>query len=274
MSEWTRRRAIATLLAAGHRTSAASRPMDPFFEGVSGAAVVIHASSGMAIAEHDPARTVRALAPPGSTLKPFVLATLIETGKLRPGDRWRCPGDLRIAGRALSCSHPPVGSPMDVRTALAYSCNCFTAHFAERLGESELTLALARYGIESDLQSDVRLAALGEDGVLTTVNGLATAYRRLALRLSRPVMAPVLAGMEDAVEYGTAQRAKSASWNVAGKTGSVVSAEGAHVAWFAGFAPSRAPKVVAVVMVQGRSGGADAAPIAGRILDACARGSL
>lgn len=236
--------------------------------------MVIHASSGMAIAEHDPARTVRALAPPGSTLKPIVLATLIETGKLRPGDRWRCPGDLRIAGRALSCSHPPVGSPMDVRLALAYSCNCFTAHFAERLGESELTLALARYGIESGLQSDVRLAALGEDGVLTTVNGLAAAYRRLALRLSRPVMAPVLAGMEDAVEYGTAQRAKSASWKVVGKTGSVVSAEGAHVAWFAGFAPSRAPKVVAVVMVQGRSGGADAAPIAGRILEACARGSL
>jgi cell division protein FtsI/penicillin-binding protein 2 len=265
---------MATLLAAGRRTLHAHSPLQSFFAGASGAAVVLNASSGAAIAEHDPERAVRASLPPGSTLKPFVLATLIEAGKLRPGEQWRCPGDLRIAGRSLACSHPPVGTAMDVRTALAYSCNCYVAHFAERLGPEELTLALARYGIESELRSEVRLVALGEDGVLTTVSGLAAAYRRLALRLSRPVMAPVLAGMEEAVEYGTAQNAKAASWKVAGKTGSVVSTDGAHIAWFAGFAPSRAAKVITAVMVQGRSGGADAAPIAGKILEAFARGAL
>jgi cell division protein FtsI/penicillin-binding protein 2 len=267
----TRRHALTTLLAAPLQ---AHRTLDSFFDRTPGAAVLINASSGIPIAEHDPDRVQRAFFPPGSTLKPFVLATLIETGKLRPSDRWRCPGDLQIAGRALSCSHPPLSAPLDARAALAYSCNNFVAHFAERLGPEELTLALARYGIESDLHSDIRLIALGEGGVLTTVSGLAAAYRRLALRLPRPVLAPVLAGLEDAVDYGTGQRAKAASWKVAGKTGSVVSAEGAHVAWFAGFAPSRGPKFIAAVMVQGRSGGADAAPIAGRILEACAGGTL
>jgi cell division protein FtsI/penicillin-binding protein 2 len=83
-----------------------------------------------------------------------------------------------------------------------------------------------------------------------------------------------MSGLEDAVEYGTAQRAHSAGWKVAGKTGSVLAAGGAHLAWFAGFAPSHQPSVVVAVMLQGRSGGADAAPIAGRILDAYRKGTL
>ena len=47
-----------------------------------------------------------------------------------------------------------------------------------------------------------------------------------------------------------------------------LSPDGAHLAWFAGFLPSVAPKYVVTVMLQGRSGGADAAPVAGRILEA------
>jgi cell division protein FtsI/penicillin-binding protein 2 len=87
-------------------------------------------------------------------------------------------------------------------------------------------------------------------------------------------MAPVLAGMEDAVTYGTARRAQVAGLAVAGKTGSVRAGDGAFIAWFAGFAPSRDPAVVVTVMLQGRSGGADAAPIAGRILEAWGKGGL
>ena len=41
-------------------------------------------------------------------------------------------------------------------------------------------------------------------------------------------------------------------------------------AWFAGFTR----KYVIIVMLQARSGGADAAPIAGRILEAACRGAL
>jgi cell division protein FtsI/penicillin-binding protein 2 len=46
------------------------------------------------------------------------------------------------------------------------------------------------------------------------------------------------------------------------------------IAWFAGFAPSREPSAVVTVMLQGRSGGADAAPVAGRILEAHLAGRL
>ena len=269
-----RRSAIAALLAAG-RWARAGASLAPFFEGRHGAAIVLDAQSGRGIAAHDPELASKLPLPPGSTLKPFVLAALIESGKLRPGERWRCTGELTITGRSMACSHPPLAAPLDVRAALAYSCNSFVAHFAERFGDGELPLVLARYGVEPGLRPhDVRLLALGEDGILVTAATLAAMYRRFALRATRSVLAPIVGGMEDAVEFGTAQRARVPGFRIAGKTGSVVSPDGAHRAWFAGFAPCQSPKVVVAVMLQARSGGADAAPVAGRILEAYSKGAL
>jgi hypothetical protein len=198
---------------------------------------------------------------------------------MRPGDSFRCPGLLELSGFNLSCSHPPDLPPMVARTAIAWSCNCFVAHYAARFEPGELTRALARFGMLSRTawldeeatgevtRGDPRLQALGEAGVLVTPAAMALAYTRLAVSSARAWMAPVLSGMEDAVEFGTARRARVTGAKAAGKTGSVRSADGAHLAWFAGFVPSAAPRYVVTVMLQGRSGGADAAPIAGRILE-------
>jgi penicillin-binding protein 2 len=75
-------------------------------------------------------------------------------------------------------------------------------------------------------------------------------------------------GLEGAVEYGTAQAAKLSNIVVAGKTGSVRTDSGMHIASFVGFAPSRSPQVVVAVLGQGYSGGGDAAPLARRLLNA------
>jgi penicillin-binding protein 2 len=231
------------------------------------------------------------LNPPGSTLKPLVLAALLEAGRLRADEEYRCEETLRIAGRSFACSHPPVSEPMTVRTALAYSCNCFAAHYTARFEPGELARFLERVGLGSRTgllgaaeaagriqpaagPEAARLQALGEGGALVTAAGLALAYRFLALGSKQPLMQPVLAGLEDAVEYGTAQRARVPGIVVAGKTGSVRAESGARVAWFAGFAPSRAPEVAVAVMLAGRSGGGDAAPVAGRILAAYKAGRL
>jgi cell division protein FtsI/penicillin-binding protein 2 len=85
---------------------------------------------------------------------------------------------------------------------------------------------------------------------------------------------PVRAGLEGAVEFGTAQLARVPGIAVAGKTGSVQTAAGAGIAWFAGFAPSRSPRVVVTVMLQGHSGGADAAPVAAKLLETYFAGTL
>ena len=77
-------------------------------------------------------------------------------------------------------------------------------------------------------------------------------------------------GMADAVSFGTAQRAQVTGLKVSGKTGSVRTPAGLYLAWFAGFTDA----AVVTVMLQGRSGGADAAPVAGRILEAQWKGRL
>ncbi len=197
------------------------------------------------------------VAPPGSTVKPFVIARLLRTGKLNARETYLCRGVNRIAGRNFTCSHPTGLPPFDPARILAYSCNGGVAHFAERFAPGELVSALRDAGFRVGM-ADVRLQALGEEGIWTTPSELGRAYRRLATQQDPTI----LDGLEGAVQYGTAQAAAVDDVSVAGKTGSAMAANGLHAAWFAGFAPSRQPDFVVVAAVQGHSGGSDAAPLA------------
>jgi len=270
-----RRHAIASLLATGAWTkeAAGTKIAGRFFDGAHGAAVLVDRRSLRLIAAHASELAAGSSAPPGSTLKPLVLNSLLERDQLHASDGFPCPGDLRLEGRSFACSHPPLGVPLTVRTAIAYSCNCFVAHYASRFRAGQLAPEMERWGLVSRTNwfgereatgrvwnATVPLQALGEDGVLVTPASLAMAYCRLVSRAAPAV----LAGMADAVSFGTAQRAQVTGLNVAGKTGSVRTPAGAYVAWFAGFTDA----AVVTVMLQARSGGADAAPIAGRILEA------
>jgi len=286
-----RREALALLWAGATRAG-----LDRFFGSglgstiLRGTALLVSVPKRQLVAQHRAATAGSTLAPPGSLLKPFVLSALLDSGKLGPRDSFLCPGKLAIGNRNLSCVHPPLARPLGIADALAYSCNCFVAHFAQRFGPGELRSSLERMGLASRsglLPTEVpgriqpatdadatQLQSLGEWGVLLTAAGVAAAYRNLALVSIRAEMQPILEGLEGAVEFGTAQRARIPGLRVAGKTGSARAADGASIAWFAGFAPSRAPEVAVSVMLQGRSGGADAAPIAGRILEAWRAGRL
>jgi cell division protein FtsI/penicillin-binding protein 2 len=287
MTTMPRRHAIASLLSTGVWTNgfgwaprvAWANGIDRFFEGAHGAMVLVDRQTRRLMAAHAPELAGRWAVPPGSTLKPLVLNALLGRGQLRADDGFPCPGDLRIEGRSFACSHPPLPAPVTVRTAIAYSCNCFVAHYAPRFREGELTPLMERWGLGSRTHwfgereaagrvwnAPAELQALGEDGVLVTPASLAMAYCRLLSRAA-PV---VLAGMADAVVFGTAQRAHVTGLKVAGKTGSVRTPAGAYLAWFAGFTD----RAVVTVMLQARSGGADAAPVAGRILEAHWKGQL
>jgi cell division protein FtsI/penicillin-binding protein 2 len=260
------------LLLGGARVCAAApKPLASFFGASHGAAMLLDIAGRDAIAAHDPDVAV---APPGSTIKPFALTALLGAHKLTETESFVCPGKLTIAGRQLNCSHPPQGEPVRVETAIEYSCNCFVAHAAERFAPGEFATTLDRAGFTRGTrlaQGDgTRLQALGEENVLATAADLAMAYRWLALYAAPSV----LAGLEGAVEYGTAQLAKVEGASLAGKTGSVRTVGGNRIAWFAGFFPSRAPRVAIAVMTAGYSGGADAAPVAGRILAAYQAGSI
>lgn len=69
--------------------------------------------------------------------------------------------------------------------------------------------------------------------------------------------------MVNVVDNGTGIAAKISGLKVAGKTGTAENPNGAPHAWFIGFAPANQPKIaIAVIVENGGSGGAIAAPIA------------
>jgi cell division protein FtsI/penicillin-binding protein 2 len=242
-----------------------------FLDPRQGCALLLDVRSREVLASNGSALSGKILLPPGSALKPFTLAVLDAAGKLRRDAEFVCPERLQLAGRRMDCSHPRMVAPMRIDTALAYSCNCFVAYQAARFAPGELARGLRPYGFSVQAASGEtqQLQALGEDRVLITPEGLARAYRQLALQPADPV----LAGLEGAVEFGTGQLARVNWAKLAGKTGSARMG-GQFIAWFAGFTPSRAPQVAVVVMLSGKHGGSDAAPVAAEILNAWHAGRL
>lgn len=164
---------------------------------------------------------------PGSLLKPFTMAALLEQGLYQPDWRVRCKeGDL--AGEA----------------ALAYSCN---EYFDEAAKRADLQRGYARFGLDAG-RPTLRLM------------NLLDAYRRLVARHREARLAPVFAGLRQAVDYGTAQHAKTPEFTVAGKTGTM-----RETALFAGFAPAAKPRYLLLIHLGSGTGGGDAAPYAGKI---------
>ena len=283
----TRRQAALLLGVSPCVWSGPRKSLEPIVGKIPGAALLVEVRTRALLAVHGAEVAGGLPAPPGSAIKPFTLEGLLQTGKLKEGETFPCPGALTIGGRSFNCSHPPIATLVDARTALAYSCNCFVAHFAARFAPGELAAHLVRCGLSSrtgwfgdgeaagniDAARDrpaQQLQAIGEGGIVVTPAQMAAAYRQLAL--SAP--AAIRDGLAGAVDFGTAQRARTPGTAVAGKTGSVRAPDGTMYAWFCGYAPREAPSVVVAVMLQGRSGGADAAPIASQIFEAHFAGRL
>lgn len=248
-----------------------------------GCALLYDLRSERMIVAHGPREAAEWLAAPGSTVKPLSLWALLQMGRVKAGESFLCPRYLRLDGIQMNCSHPRLPFPVTVTEAIAYSCNCATAHFAVRFRENELARFYDTFGFESqthlltrpertgtvskELRGDeLKLQALGERGVRITALELAAAYRRLATLVNEPQFQPILEGLEGAVRVGTGQAAQVEGITVAGKTGTVQTDPGLRAAWFAGFAPSRKPEVLVTVLTQGPSGAEAAAPIAGKLL--------
>jgi len=227
----------------------------------------------------------RMLAYPGSSMKPIALYGLIAAGRWDPSRRVACSRKLSVTGHSLNCSHPP-GDPMDARQALAWSCNSYFVAVADSLAPGELRRLLASSGLlaqtglasgeavaefrEPQTDDQARLALLGVEGVRVTPFELAAAYRWLALQFAAhpgsPATETVLAGLEDSATFGMAGAAGQSGVPVAGKTGTASAEAGAQShGWFAGFAPSNAPRVAIAVYFPGGHG-SDAARVATELL--------
>jgi hypothetical protein len=224
--------------------------------------VVLDIASGRLLASAQLSESARTLAAPGSTLKPLLLYSLIATHRWDPDRRIACSRRLRIEGRSLDCSHPPLPGPLNATEALTWSCNTYFAALAAFIPHAQLRPLLAPTGLlgqtglapteatalfrDPDSTTAVQLTALGVEGIRVTPLELATAYRWLALQLeSHPdsqAAQVLLSGLADSASFGIAGQASLGGVPVAGKTGTANLGPGtpSH-GWFIGFAPAARP---------------------------------
>jgi cell division protein FtsI/penicillin-binding protein 2 len=248
-----------------------------------GAAVALDVETGQVLASYHMDVAARRLVPPGSAIKPFTLMALMEAGLVNEETALFCPRTVRIGTHILDCSHSRIPESLDAVTALAYSCNHFFSSLSARLPLDALPREFSRVGLggvtglwQTELPGtverphsteSVRLMSIGEEGIKVTPLALAEAYRSLARALRTPQTAEndlqlVARGLQAVVGSGTGKAAASKRVHVAGKTGT----SDGH-AWFAGFVPAEKPEVVIVIFLERGTGGADAAPIFGHIVD-------
>lgn len=225
-------------------------------------AVLVEIASGAVVRRAGPKV---AATRPGSAVKPFTLVALMEAG-VDPARELVCQRRLRLGSHGLNCSHPVAAGRLDAAHALGYSCNSYFAEQSRRLRAEDLANTLTGFGFRVMRRArhaeEIQLQALGEELVEATIDEMAQAYRRLALRRDEPKLRPVFEGLLNAVGLGTAQ---GAGPDLIGKTGTTNSASGVSPqAWFAGFGPRDRPTHVLVVFVPTGRGASDAAPAAAR----------
>ncbi|SPJ16788.1 transpeptidase involved in septal peptidoglycan synthesis (penicillin-binding protein 3) [Burkholderiales bacterium] len=238
------------------------------------AAVVLDARTGELLAlanwpDFDPAhraqfdlnqvrdRAVTDMFEPGSTLKPFSIATAIENGVVRPDTVIdTSPGHLTIGGRTITDAHPHAG--LTVEQVVAKSSNVGTAKIALQMPAQTLWETLTAVGFGQVPQAGLSGAVSGRlrpastwrpveqatiaygYGISVSLLQLAHAYLVFArdgdivpvsvLRRSEPaasvqVLSPATAAMMRHMlelatsDEGTAPAARIQGYRVAGKTG-------------------------------------------------------
>ena len=89
-------------------------------------------------------KAMRGLYPPGSTMKPMAALALQQHG-VDPDERISCPGGYRLGNRFFRCD--AVHGSVDMRTAIARSCNTYFWSMAHRVGYDAIAPAARLLGL-------------------------------------------------------------------------------------------------------------------------------
>jgi len=100
-------------------------------------------------------RATMGLYPPGSTMKVMTAAAALSEGL---DFEYDCKGKVVIAGQTISCSDGAHGH-MDLKKALAESCNVYFAELTLKLGAAKMASTASQFGYNEDFNfNDVALS--------------------------------------------------------------------------------------------------------------------
>ena len=90
-------------------------------------------------------KTMSGVFHPGSTFKPFSALAALEDNVIPPGDKERCDGFLSFGRRLFHCTH--VHGKVDMRDAIAESCNIYFFKLAEAVGMDRIARIAGEFGL-------------------------------------------------------------------------------------------------------------------------------
>ncbi len=106
-------------------------------------------------------RATQGLYPPGSTYKTVTASAALDSGVVRPSDRFQCINGVVISGFVINCTNAPEGqTEWDFLHAYAYSINAtFAQVAAEKLGSDRFLAYSRRFGMDEAISFDIDTAA-------------------------------------------------------------------------------------------------------------------
>jgi penicillin-binding protein 2 len=99
--------------------------------------------------EHDPLqnRAIQNAHPPGSVFKIFMAAAGLQEGVITPASRVHCSGGTTIYGRRFKCWRAGGHGSVDLRRALAQSCNVYFYLLGKELGIERIARYSKAFGL-------------------------------------------------------------------------------------------------------------------------------
>ena len=79
---------------------------------------------------------------PGSVAKPFTVACGIDSGKMTGDEVYFCGGNLEVGGYKIKCHNRFGDGQMDVKNAIAQSCNVALMRMGMQIGTSAKSSSL------------------------------------------------------------------------------------------------------------------------------------
>lgn len=74
---------------------------------------------------------------PGSTIKPFTMASALENGTLAGNEWYNCPGYRVVSGTTIRCNNRNGHGSQSLSDGIANSCNCVLMDIAAAIGDDE-----------------------------------------------------------------------------------------------------------------------------------------
>ena len=92
---------------------------------------------------------------PGSTFKMVVALAALEAKVCRPGDIVHCPGHFDFGATRFHCHKQSGHAGMNMRTAIAQSCDVYFYEMARRTGMDKIAAMSHRFGLGVDLDIEL-----------------------------------------------------------------------------------------------------------------------